>query len=396
MTALHTVLVADRCCTHPAMGSDLRMWNLLGRGDADMLYFAAEDEPPVSDPRGDFPWRSITRIPVAAHAFSIRRRDRQPETYIARHADTAARLRNALDALRARHGAITIVAHGHRSGLLVAGALGLPCVFEGGDAAGLYFARRAKSLARTSMMRAANSVVWGRVYDRIERWIAERAKVYLITAEADRAHLEKLAPGAPLVRLPNGTALVEQPPVEHLGDGMTVGFYGGMAWEPNRSAAVFLARDVMPLLRAKVPGARIRIAGGPPFQALDACGTTPGVDLVGPMSDPRGFLSQCDVFATPMLQGSGFKNKIIEAMACGMPLVTNELGAEALSPDARAAMLVAEGAGGVANAIAELLGDAQKRATLGAAARAVAERDFRWDALSAEMRRVLERLATEG
>jgi len=396
MTALHTVLVADRCCTHPAMGSDLRMWNLLGGGDADLLYFAAVDEPPVDDPRGDFPWRSITRIPVAAHLFSIRRRDRQPDTYIARHPETTARLRAALDALRARHGSITIVAHGHRSGMLVAGALGLPCVFEGGDAAGLYFARRAKSLARTSMMRAANSVVWGRVYDRIERWIAERAKVYLITAEADRAHLEKLVPGGPFLRLPNGTALVEHPPVERLGDGRTVGFYGGMAWEPNRSAALFLARDVMPRLRAKVPDARLRIAGGPPFQALDACGATPGLELVGPMSNPRAFLSQCDVFATPMLQGSGFKNKIIEAMACGMPLVTNELGAEALSPEARAAMLVAEGADGVANAIAALLGDADRRARLGAAARTVAEREYRWDALAGEMRRVLVELAAGG
>lgn len=383
---MNLVLVADRACIDPAMGSDLRLWNLMGRGDADHIHLSESEQAPPSDPRGAYAWRSISRIAVAPGTFSIRRWDIRAGGYVARHRETIAALREKLAALRGMAGAIGVVAHGHRSGLLVARALEGPFVLESGDSMAVYFNRRAGALGFSDPVRMVNSMVWAQVYDSIERELGGLAALWVLPAEADRRGIARHSPKAALMVLPNGTHYLERDPVPPCAE-PSIGFYGGMAWEPNRSAALFLARQVFPLVKRAVPGAVLHIGGGPLEPELESLGRTDmAIRMHGPISDIPGFLSRCAVFVAPMLQGSGFKNKLIEAMALGMAIVTNPLGAEALGRQARAAVVVAQGTAQIAQATSMLLLDPERRAWHARAARAAAEADYRWGELSARFR----------
>ena len=91
----------------------------------------------------------------------------------------------------------------------------------------------------------------------------------------------------------------------------------------------------------------------------------------------------------PVTQGSGVKNKLIEAMAAGLPIVTNSLGAEALPKHCREAVMIADGRRELARTIIDLLNDPGRRAALRLAARSAAEREFVWPALAPEYRKAV-------
>jgi glycosyltransferase involved in cell wall biosynthesis len=94
-----------------------------------------------------------------------------------------------------------------------------------------------------------------------------------------------------------------------------------------------------------------------------------------------------------MLQGSGVKNKLIEAMAAGLTIVTNSLGAEALPEEAKQSIVIADGEENIANAVVHLLNHPQESLELGNKARQVAEKYFRWETLSQKFMTEIEKVA---
>jgi glycosyltransferase involved in cell wall biosynthesis len=88
----------------------------------------------------------------------------------------------------------------------------------------------------------------------------------------------------------------------------------------------------------------------------------------------------------PIFWGGGVRIKILEALACGLPLVTTPLAAEGIGLIPEQSALFAEQPGVFAAAIVRLLGDRQLRGALGTAGRRLIERDYDWE-------RIGERLA---
>jgi glycosyltransferase involved in cell wall biosynthesis len=96
-----------------------------------------------------------------------------------------------------------------------------------------------------------------------------------------------------------------------------------------------------------------------------------------------------------MLQGSGVKNKLIEAMAAGLTVVTNSLGAEALPEEARQGVIIADGEENIANAVIYLLNNPEESLELAKKARVMAEKYFRWEALSQQLMTKLEEISQQ-
>ena len=94
----------------------------------------------------------------------------------------------------------------------------------------------------------------------------------------------------------------------------------------------------------------------------------------------------------PMLQGSGVKNKLIEAMAAGLTIVTNSLGAEALTEEAKQSIVIADGEENIANAVIYLLNHPQESLELGKKARQITEKYFRWEILSQQFINKIEKV----
>ena len=96
-------------------------------------------------------------------------------------------------------------------------------------------------------------------------------------------------------------------------------------------------RDVLPRLRTAVPDAELWLAGPNP-QRLGALRGQPGVRVLGFVPDLRELFGQVRLLLAPLFSGGGFRMKSLAALAHGLPVVTNALGARASTapPPARA------------------------------------------------------------
>jgi glycosyltransferase involved in cell wall biosynthesis len=170
----------------------------------------------------------------------------------------------------------------------------------------------------------------------------------------------------------------------------TVLFSGTFAHLPNRDAALWLASEIMPAVRAQRPQALLRIVGSaPPAEILALAGA--GIEVVADAPSMEPHLEAAAVVVAPVRSGGGMRMKVLEAMARRKAVVTTSLGAEgftSLEPDPP--LRITDDAGAIAKAIAELLGDDGGRRELARHARQFAERHHSPAAWAARLEAVYE------
>jgi glycosyltransferase involved in cell wall biosynthesis len=109
-----------------------------------------------------------------------------------------------------------------------------------------------------------------------------------------------------------------------------VGLFGSMHWEPTRSAAIRLLTRIWPLIKEKMPDAKLFIAGWNADKYLLKYMPMEDVTLEENLNHPTDFFSKVAVMVYAPSKGSGFKVKVLESMAYGVPVVTTWEGVEGL------------------------------------------------------------------
>jgi glycosyltransferase involved in cell wall biosynthesis len=222
---------------------------------------------------------------------------------------------------------------------------------------------------------------------RVERRLAARTPHLLFASERDRSALE----GSRGHVVPNGVDLSfwtrREPPAAR----PTVAFTGVMAYRPNHDAAMRLATRVLPLVRARVPNARLIVAGRDPLPELRATvDGRPDISLIGACPDLRAHLERAALYCAPLRFASGIQNKLLEALAMELPVVTTDVAAAGLKvANEEQPLVVADDDERLAEAIARLLADPARRAELGSAGRRYVERHFSWERSAAGLEAVL-------
>jgi glycosyltransferase involved in cell wall biosynthesis len=143
-------------------------------------------------------------------------------------------------------------------------------------------------------------------------------------------------------------------------------FLGDYLHRPNPEAAAILAREVLPVLRAALPAAELWLAGANQDRLGGNLGSLPGVRLCGYVPDLAGLLGQVRLVLSPLFSGGGFRMKSMAALAHGVPVVTNSLGARGVAAPA-AARLVADSLPDLAAAALSWLRSPAAAAAAGAA-----------------------------
>jgi len=106
-------------------------------------------------------------------------------------------------------------------------------------------------------------------------------------------------------------------------------FTGNMGYMPNIDAAEFLIKQIMPLVWAKFPQIKVVLAGSNPHSkvlALQSKNTT----ITGFVDDLRPYYHRSKIFIAPLRIGSGLQNKLLEAMAMGIPCITSNIANNSL------------------------------------------------------------------
>lgn len=139
-------------------------------------------------------------------------------------------------------------------------------------------------------------------------------------------------------------------------DGPTLLFQGHLSYRPNVVAARFLATRILPAVRARLPGARLVLAGRSPHRHVWSL-QGEGVDVLADPPDLAPILARADIAVLPIRIGSGTRIKALEAMAWGLPVVGTARAVEGLEMREEIHFSRAETAAEFAAAIALLWAD---------------------------------------
>lgn len=204
----------------------------------------------------------------------------------------------------------------------------------------------------------------------------------LVTSETDRRALLALAghdPAGPVSVLPNGVDLDRfAEPNGKPRDENRIVMSGKMSYHANVTMAVFFATKVLPLILAHRPQVRLTIVGKDPPAAVRRLADHPAVEVTGTVPDLRPYLQGAAVAVAPTIYGVGIQNKVLEAMACGTPVVASAAAASGLSAKPGEGLLVGETPEQMAEAVLRLLEDEDLRSRVGRAGRRYVERNHRW------------------
>lgn len=163
----------------------------------------------------------------------------------------------------------------------------------------------------------------------------------------------------------------------------TVLFVGNFKWLPNKDAAKFLVGKIWPIIKKKLPNAKLWIVGRNPTSDILKLQVDKSILVTGNLEDIRTAFKTSSVLLAPIRNGRGTKYKVLEAMASQTPVVTTKLGIEGV--EAQGSVLVAEEAQGLAEKTIKVLLNKKLAQTLSNKAKKIVDSKYNWKAISKQL-----------
>lgn len=225
---------------------------------------------------------------------------------------------------------------------------------------------------------------------RYEQRIFDYFEKKLIISEQDKqfiAHPKR----AEILAVPNGIDERFFEPIATSPE-FTLVFVGNLSYAPNIEAVQFLYDAVLPLL----PECTLLVSGAQPSRTLlHLSEENPQITLLGWVNDIRESYKSGSIFIAPMMIGTGMQNKLLEAMALGIPCVTTSLANNAIGAKHGETIIVAETAAQFKEAIELLLKDHELYNRIASTAKTFVRENFKWTQSTAKISGILNELIRE-
>jgi len=273
------------------------------------------------------------------------------------------------------------------------------------------FLERHASLPRVMHFAELDSDKWRQYAERSRgplRWVYAREQRTLLAFETRVARafdenvfctpleqeiFQRAVPGASSLVLRNGVDLEHfQPAPERAEPGHLV-FTGVMDYLPNADGCEWFVREILPLVRRRHPAARFSIVGSRPNAKVQALAQVDGVTVTGFVPETRDWLARAAVSVAPLRIARGIQNKVLEAMAMGLPIVGTTSATQGVDGVAERDFLVCDDARGFADAVVRLLDAPEPARELGRRARRFVEQNYDWEVVFRPLDELVARLA---
>ncbi len=202
-----------------------------------------------------------------------------------------------------------------------------------------------------------------------ERRLARHFDLCTATTRAEWETLESYATGAATDWFQNGVDADFFCATDQAHDTETISFIGRMDYYPNQECMARFCAETWPLLKARRPALKLLIVGADPTPAMRKLGELPGVTVTGSVLDVRPYIRSSALMVAPLNIARGTQNKILEAMAMGVPVVTSAVAAGGVDAQAVTHFLVADTPAEYCEAILQVLENPAERQRLAAAGR---------------------------
>lgn len=205
---------------------------------------------------------------------------------------------------------------------------------------------------------------------RYERFVGQMFSHMMLTSEKDETFFD----ADNITLIPSTVSVNEFYPRMEMHEAHRIVFSGNLSYAPNIHAVLWFLRNVYPVLLRKQAVFEFVIVGkNPSPQILKAIEGKRQVRVTGYVDSMNEALNQCGVAVAPMQSGSGMQGKILEAMACGLPVVVTSLGKGVIAATETEGLFVEDTAEGFAKRLILLMCDRDRLKLLGKQARGYIE-----------------------
>ena len=260
----------------------------------------------------------------------------------------------------------------------------IPRILDLPDAFSLYWERR-RTVKRGLITTIFENIEQRRVL-RYEQ-ILKEYNMSLVCSAEDLAYLEKVHHSGNLRLLPNGVDMTTFAPRGHdYAHNNPILFTGNMDYAPNVDAVVYFTETILPLVRAKIPQVKFIIAGQRPVPKVTELAND-YVEVTGFVQDLAVTYNNASVVVAPLRFGAGTQNKVLEAMAIGVPVVCSNIGFAGLGINSGEGAIMQTDPTAFASSIIQLLSSADMRRQVGEAGVRVIKTKFDWDIVAKTLER---------
>ncbi len=226
---------------------------------------------------------------------------------------------------------------------------------------------------------------------RYEKRYCQKFTNIVVTTDDDRIQLQSFNLTANISVIPNGVDFTAFPYRNTDPGGHHLVFIGAMDNLANIDAAKFLSLEILPQIQAIYPDATLSIVGARPTAEILQLNDRKNITVTGRVESIADYLHQATICVIPMRTGYGIKNKTLEAMAAGTPIVSSDRGLEGLQFNQPIRALQASTVNEYVAAISRLFEDSALRSQLSQNARSLIETDYTWERAGRRYLQVLER-----
>lgn len=216
--------------------------------------------------------------------------------------------------------------------------------------------------------------------ERYEGQLLDRFDRVVVTSAQDAAALRKLNGNGVVVSvIPNGVDLdYFTPDVSGTRRHSVIVMTGKMSYHANVAMAHRFVSDVLPQIWAERSDIQLWIVGKDPPRSVRDLGRHAQIQVTGTVPDIRPYLRTATLAVAPAPYAVGIQNKVLEAMACGTPMVASPQATGGLNVRHGQELLVAESPEEISTAVLSLLADPGVRRSLSRAGRSYVEQHHRW------------------
>jgi len=254
-----------------------------------------------------------------------------------------------------------------------------PRILDLPDAYSLYWKRRVNG-AR-GLLKAFNRMEQRRVsaYEQV----LKAYELSLVCSREDLSYLEQEQGIGNVRLLPNGVDLDTFSADAHdYTQNKTILFTGNMDYAPNVDAVLYFVREIFPLIREQAPGVEFVIAGQRPVKKVQALAAA-DIRVTGFVKDLAEWYARAAIVVAPLRFGAGTQNKVLEAMAMGVPVVSRSIGFNGLNIASGEGVVLATETQSFADTCLALLQSQDYRQRVGAAGRQAIRSQFDWNVVAA-------------
>jgi glycosyltransferase involved in cell wall biosynthesis len=167
-------------------------------------------------------------------------------------------------------------------------------------------------------------------------------------------------------------------------------FVGYFLHPPNVDAILYFAKEIFPIIKDEEKVIKVYVVGAyPPLEVLNL--SEIGFKVTGKVPETRDYYQEKMVFIAPIRFGAGVKLKVLEAMSCGIPVVSTSLGAEGIPCENGRDIMIADKNEEFAEKILNLLKDENLWKKISENGRKLVEEKRSYDAIAKNMDEVYRR-----